>query len=98
MNMGSSKSNMAALKKHLEDLTDLADSMALSVRRAWEAFDNIDGSNEPLKDSFGKITDAGVAMMHHMFATGDTNSKIAGAFDIAPSAVTYRRARWKAQK
>jgi FixJ family two-component response regulator len=89
---------MAALKRQLEALTDLADDVTKAVKRAWEAFDEMEGSDQPLKDSFGKITEAGVAMMHHMFKSGDPNSKIAEAFDISPSAVSYRRSRWIAQK
>lgn len=92
------KSTMAALKRQLEKLTDLADDLKKAVEHAWDAFETIEGDDQPLKDSFGKISDAGVAMMHHMFATGETNAAIAEVFDISPSAVSYRRSRWKAQQ
>lgn len=96
--MALTASNLAVLKSRLEALTDLADDIRKAVDQAHDALDAIEGSDDPLKDEFGKLTPLGVATAFQMFDDGKPNSKIADYMKVSPSAITYQRNKWKAKR
>lgn len=77
----------------LERLTDIADDFTKVTKALWKVHDAEYGETDPFLDR-GKFTTAGIHRLHGQFRDGKRNSEIAKFFEVADSAIAYRRKEW----
>lgn len=77
----------------LERLTDIADDFAKVKTALWQVHNTQYGETDPFLDR-GKFTTTGVHRLHGLFREGKKNSEIAKFFEVADSAIAYRRKEW----
>ena len=81
----------------LERLTDIAADFDKVTKDLWKVHEAKYGDTDPFLDR-GKFTTAGINRLHGLFRDGKRNSEIAKFFEVADSAIAYRRKEWDRQQ